>query len=653
MRRRRYSQWDGSQEVDDLDALGLFDELSEQLLYHGDLAAALRDLMSRGYRSPSGRDVPGLTDLLQRLRERRDALLSEFGMSQTYEQLREAVEEILDEEGRSLDAARQAGDADASFKELELAALPPDLPGKIRSLREYEFSSVEAEQRFERLLSDLREQLLQSTFSQMKEALGRQTPEDLARLRDLLSELNELMERSREGEDVGDAFRDFMSRYGDILPPVNSLEELMAILQSQAEAMTSFMNSLDPAQRRELGDLFSELFGDLDLRWQMERFSENISSMPGFRGDGRFGFRGEQPFGLGEVGDNFATLGRLDDLESSLKNMASPFGLSDIDLGEVEEALGADARHALEQLRSVAQQLQEAGLIERTDGYLKMSPKGLRRIGAKALEEVFRKVDGVGLGQHINARSGRGGDLEYQSRPYEFGDPFNLSLQGTLRNALLRQGGGLPLRLDPSDFEIELTENQVSCSTVLLLDLSLSMPLRENFLPAKKMAMALHSLISSRFPRDYFGIVGFSEIAHELTPATLPQATWDYVYGTNIEHALMLARSMLSSRNGTKQILLVTDGEPTAHILPSGEVFFSYPPAPETIRATLAEVRRCTRANIVINSFVLDANDELRSFIEHLTSINRGRVFYADPSNLGDYVLVDFLRSRASMVEEG
>jgi uncharacterized protein with von Willebrand factor type A (vWA) domain len=179
------------------------------------------------------------------------------------------------------------------------------------------------------------------------------------------------------------------------------------------------------------------------------------------------------------------------------------------------------------------------------------------------------------------------------------------------------------------------------------------MPLRENFLPAKKMAMALHSLISSRFPRDYFGIVGFSEIAHELTPATLPQATWDYVYGTNIEHALMLARSMLSSRNGTKQILLVTDGEPTAHILPSGEVFFSYPPAPETIRATLAEVRRCTRANIVINSFVLDANDELRSFIEHLTSINRGRVFYADPSNLGDYVLVDFLRSRASMVEEG
>jgi uncharacterized protein with von Willebrand factor type A (vWA) domain len=652
MRQRRYSRWDGSQDLDDLDALGLFDELSDQLLYHGDVTAALRDLLSRGYRSPSGRDIPGLADVLQQLRERREELLSSFGMTETYDRVREGLSEVLDEEGRALDEARQAGDPEASMKELELATLPSDLPGQVRALREYRFTSPEAAERFEQLLTEMREQLLQSTFSQMKTALGQQSPEDLGRLRDLLAELNELMERSARGESTDAAFSEFMSRYGDLLPPVNSLEELLALLQSQAEAMASFMNSLDPSQRSELEELFSELFGDLDLRWQMERFSENLSAMPGFRGDGRFGFRGDKPLELGQVGDEFSTLGRLDELERSLKNLTSPFGLSNIDLNEVEEALGPEARSTLEHLSKVAKQLLDAGLIERTEGYLQMSPQGLRRIGAKALEEVFRKVDGASLGQHAHARSGRGGDLEYQSRPYEFGDPFKLSLQDTLRNALRRQGGGLPLRLDPSDFEIEITESQVACSTVLLLDLSLSMPLRENFLPAKKMAMALHSLISSRFPRDYFGIVGFSEIAHELSPATLPQATWDYVYGTNIEHALKLARSMLARHHGTKQILLVTDGEPTAHILPSGEVFFSYPPAPETIKATLLEVQRCTRAKIVINSFVLDANDQLRSFVDHLTAINRGRVFYADPSNLGDYVLVDFLRSRTSISEK-
>jgi uncharacterized protein with von Willebrand factor type A (vWA) domain len=190
---------------------------------------------------------------------------------------------------------------------------------------------------------------------------------------------------------------------------------------------------------------------------------------------------------------------------------------------------------------------------------------------------------------------------------------------------------------------------------VLMLDLSLSMPMRDNFVPAKRVAMALHALISSQYPRDYLGVVTFSEVAREITPERLPEVTWDYVYGTNMQHGFMLARKMLSKQSGTKQIIMITDGEPTAHILPNGEPFFSYPPTHETVDLTLREVARCTRDGIRINTFMLDATSYLTTFIEKISKMNGGRAFFTTNQNLGDYVLVDFveqkrkhLRGRAS-----
>ena len=199
------------------------------------------------------------------------------------------------------------------------------------------------------------------------------------------------------------------------------------------------------------------------------------------------------------------------------------------------------------------------------------------------------------------------------------------------------------MRLSAEDFEIDRTESLTSTSTVLALDLSLSMPMRDNFLAAKKVAMALHSLITTQYPRDYLGLVGFGELARELKAAQLPEVSWDYTYGTNMQHALMLARRMLARQSGTKQVIMITDGEPTAHIQPNGEPFFSYPPAPETIRMTLSEVARATREGIRINTFMLDATGYLRSFVEKMTQLNRGRAFFTTPETLGDYVLVDFL----------
>jgi uncharacterized protein with von Willebrand factor type A (vWA) domain len=273
----------------------------------------------------------------------------------------------------------------------------------------------------------------------------------------------------------------------------------------------------------------------------------------------------------------------------------------------------------------------------------------MRRIGQNALSDLFSKLAKDRLGRHQMDRSGIGQEMAYETKSYEFGDPFNLNIERTVRNAIQREGGGTPVSLTPEDFEVERTENLTRSSTVLMVDLSLSMPMRDNFLAAKKVAMALHSLISSQFPRDYLGLVGFSEVARELKPQQLPEVSWDFVYGTNMQHALLLSRRMLGRQTGTKQIIMITDGEPTAHLMADGEVFFSYPPVRETVDATLTEVARCTRDGIRINTFMLDATGYLKTFVEKLTRLNQGRAFFTTPETLGDYVLVDFIEQKRAM----
>ena len=294
--------------------------------------------------------------------------------------------------------------------------------------------------------------------------------------------------------------------------------------------------------------------------------------------------------------------------------------------------------------------LRRAGLIEQREGRLELTPKGLRRIGSNALRELFSKLARDMVGQHETSTLGQGHERTYDTKAYEYGDPFQLDLNRTIRNALQRRStedaAGPPIELRPDDFEIERTEHLTRSSTVLMLDLSLSMPMRDNFLPAKKVAMALHSLISTQFPRDYLGIVGFSETARVLTAEQLPEVSWDFVYGTNMHHGFTLARQLLARESGTKQIIMITDGEPTAHITPDGHPFFNYPPVRETVEATLREVMRCTKEQIRINTFGLGADGSLRAFIEQMTQINRGRAFFTTPENLGDYVLVDFIEGK-------
>ncbi len=659
--RFTYSRWDGTQKGFDLDADALFEELTDDLLYHGDINSALRRLMQQGMRDRNGDQVQGLREILDRLRRERQERLESGDLGGVYQEIADALDDIVDEErhaidnatadaersgdDRRADAARNAA-ADRNFR---LDMLPNDLAGKVRELSSYDFESAEAARRFEELMDRLRQQLMQQTLDQMSSAVQQMSPDDMQRMKDMMAGLNEMLERRAAGEDP--QFEQFMEQFGDFFPDdPQTLDELLEQMARRMAAMQAMLNSMTPEQRSQLQQLSDQLLEDMDLRWQMDQLGRNLQSMfPQMNWGQSYDLEGQEPMGFGQAMQTMQDLGDLDQLERMLRNATSPAQLAEVDLDRARELLGDDAAKSLDRLAELTKMLQEAGLIDNREGRLELTPKGLRRIGANALRDLFDKLSKDKSGQHQLHRLGQGHERTYDTKPYEYGDPFQLDLQRTIRNALRRQGTGTPVRLSPDDFEIERTEHLTRSSTVLMLDLSMSMPMRDNFLPAKKVAMALHSLISSQFPRDYLGLVGFGETARVLSPEQLPEVSWDFAYGTNMHHAFTLARQLLARQSGTKQIIMITDGEPTAHVMPNGEVFFNYPPVYETVEATLKEVMRCTREGIRINTFMLDADSGLRSFIERLTSINRGRAFFTDSETLGDYVLVDFIEHKRQL----
>ena len=516
----------------------------------------------------------------------------------------------------------------------------------VQELSSYDFESAEARQRFEEMVERLKEQLMQQFVDQLSGNMQQLTPEDMARMKDMLSELNQMIERRERGEDP--QFEDFMQKYGDFFPEnPQSLDELLEIMAQRMQAMQALMNSMTPEQRAQLQQLSEQLLEDMDLQFQVQQLGQHLQSMYPAQGWNReYSFDGSQQMDMGQALQSMQQMGQLDQLENLLRNATNPSALAEADLDRVRELLGDDAARSLERLAELSKLLEDAGLINRTEGRLELTPKGLRTIGNNALRDLFTRLNKDKFGQHRIAADGSGHERTYDSKPYEFGDPFRLDLQRTIRNALSRQGSGTPVQLTPEDFEIERTEHSTRSSTVLMLDLSMSMPMRGNFVPAKKVAMALHSLISSQFPRDFLGLVGFSETAHILRHEQLPEVSWDLAYGTNMQHGFRLARQLLARQTGSKQIIMITDGEPTAHITASGDVYFNYPPTRDTVEATMKEVMRCTKEDIRINSFVLDVTGALRAFIEQLTRVNRGRAFFTTPENLCDFVLVDFLDSK-------
>jgi uncharacterized protein with von Willebrand factor type A (vWA) domain len=419
-------------------------------------------------------------------------------------------------------------------------------------------------------------------------------------------------------------------------------------MAQQMARMQQMLNAMSPEQRAQLQQLADALLEDMDLRWQVDELSRNLqNAFPQMGWGQQMPFRGDEGMPLNQMGSVLDQLGDMDALENMLRSATQPNQLAEVDLDQARDRLGDDAADSLERLRELAKLLEEAGLIEQREGRYELTPRGIRAIGQRALGDLFSRLLRDRSGNHDVERAGIGHERADHTKPYEFGDPFHLHVGETVRNAIRRHGAGTPVQIRPDDFEIEETELLTRSATVLMLDVSLSMEMRGRFLAAKKVAMALHSLISSQFPRDYLGMVSFGRVAREVKPERLPEATWDFEWGTNMQHAMLLARRMLARESGRKQIIMITDGEPTAHI-ENGEAWFDYPTSPRTLEQTLLEVQRCTRDAIRINTFMLDESPYLKAFVDRMMAMNKGRAFYTTPETLGDYVLVDFLEQRRS-----
>lgn len=659
--RFTYSRWDGTQSGFSMEADEVLAELTDDLLFHGDINAALRRMMREGMRDAEGNQIEGLREMMDKIRQRKKEIEESGDLGGVYSEIADALRDIIDEERHAVEnsvrdaetsgderRAQNARDA-AMERQFRLDMMPDDLAGLVRELQSYDFESKEAEQRFEEMLDKLRQQMMQQVVDQMADGMQNMGPEDIARMKDMMAALNEMIDKREKGQDP--EFEKFMEQFGDFFPEnPETLDELLENMAQRMQAMQDFMNSLTPEQRSQLQQLSDQLMEDMDLNWQMQQLGEKLSQMfPQPGGEQGYNFRGEQPMDMQQAMQAMQEMGQLTDMENMLQQASNPAQLSEVDIDKVRELLGEGSAQSLERLAEMTKVLEEAGLVHRKDGKLELTPRGLRAIGNNALREMFSRISRDKLGQHRMPSEGMGHERTYDSKPYEFGDPFRLDLQRTIRNAIARQGSGTPVQLTPDDFEIERTEHTTRASTVLLLDLSFSMVQADRFVPAKKVAIAMQSLISSQFPRDFLSIIGFSSIAYPLKPDELPEVSWDREYGTNMHHAFALARKQLAGQPGTKQILMITDGEPTSHITPEGYPLFTYPYIQESVEYAMREVMRCTKDNITVNFFVLDASGQLRSIIEQMTQINKGRAFFTSADNLGEYMLVDFFENRRKM----
>jgi uncharacterized protein with von Willebrand factor type A (vWA) domain len=644
MRRVRYSRWDGSQEPfgPDLAAADLLEEMSDDILSGTGAQAAMQRLLRRGMQ---GR-MTGLDALRARLRARHEQEESALNLSGPLEAVRAQLEEIVERERTRLSFEP---DEDARMREAFLDALPPDAPGQIGELQDYRFRDAEAQRMFDAMMASLREQILGAHFRSLADGLRSMDPGELARFRDMLSDLNRMMEQRGRGEAYD--FEGFMQRHGDFFPEnPTTLDELLEQMARRMAAMSRLLASMSAEQRAELQALSEQVLGDMDLAFEVDRLGSNLAGlfpeMPW--GEPAFG-DGDEAMPLSAAVDAMERMHDFEDLDRSMRGDYAGASLEDVDEDAVRRTLGEPTVRDLRKLKEIERTLEKAGLVSRKDGRLEVTPRGARTMGERALVKVFEELRRDREGTHESRAPGGQAEPTGATRPWRFGDVGQIAVQRSVFNAVLRGEGepGSAVRLIPDDFELVEAEERTESATALLLDLSFSMPLRGHFVHAKKMALALHALIEGRYPHDRLYLIGFSDFARPMQPRDLTAAGWERVYGTNMQHAFMLAGRLLAQHpRATRQVIMVTDGEPTAH-LEGEEAFFSWPPVPKTVRLTLTEALKLSKAGITLNVFMLERSEGLTSFMERLARMTGGRVFLMDDEKLGDFVLRDYVARRA------
>jgi uncharacterized protein with von Willebrand factor type A (vWA) domain len=646
----RYGRWRGGPDplAPPYDLGDAVDEIGDSVLAGSGVREALRELMRRGMQGRRGLD-----ELRRSVRDRLRQARNAGRMDGTLQEVRELLDKALTAERREL---FPDPDDSARLAEAELDALPEDTAGAVRALKDYSWRSDEARQAYDQIQDLLRREVLDSSFASMKNALENASPEDLQAVKDMVADLSNLLDAHNRGEDTDEQFRDFMDKHGQFFPenPEN-IDELIDQLARRAAAQERMMAGMSPDQRAELADLMAQTMQDMGLASEMAHLQDALRQA---RPDLPWGQRGQVPdgsqqLGLGDATTAVAELADLEALSNQLSQGYAGASLADVDEELLERALGRPAVDDLAALRQMERELERQGYLNRSDGKLELSPKAVRRLGATALRRVFAKLTATGRGEHDVADAGAAGELTGSSREWRFGDEQPLDVVRTVKNAVLRTAaepraeGVRTVKIAVDDFEVVETERRTGAAVALLVDLSYSMALRGTWGAAKSTAMALHSLVTTRFPQDAIQIIGFSSTAQVLRPETLAELSVDTLQGTNLQHGLILARRFLAHhRDAEPVVLIVTDGEPTAHLEDDGTPFFCWPPMPETIARTVAEVERVARTGATVNVFALDPDPGLLHFVHEMTQRAGGRVFTPDSEHLGEYVVADYLRTR-------
>ena len=652
--RFRYGSWDGSQQAP-LSADDVLGAIAEDLMEYGDLKWAMRNLLSRGMTMPEGGYIQGLRDMLKQLREQKRERLQQFDLSSVMQDIEQKLAEILAMEQNTVDEwldqdsetfANDVLRKIAKRSQETLDGLPDDSAGRMKALEKYEFLNPDAQRKYLDLLNELRKAMTQTFFKNVENMVNDLSDSDITRLKDMVQAMNEMLVKKIAGEDPG--FEDFMDKFGDMFgdTPPKTLDELLEQMRRQMATSQSLMNSLTPDQQQQLQSLMSDRLGDPQLESALRKLSQEMDFLD--PQGSRYRFDGKEQVDLEAAMELMDEMHQIDDLITQVQAAERGGDPDHIDSDLVQSLLGDEAVESIGDLKKLLDTLEEAGYVRPTgDDKWELTPRGSRMIGQRALGEIYARLRRQSLGNHAIPEEGRFGERLEQTKAHEFGDPFHLHMPKTIRNAIDRDGPLTPVRLRHQDFEIYRSEQVTSTATAMLVDLSWSMALRGSFQSAKKVALALHNLITSQYPRDSFYIIGFAAYARELKAHDLPFLQWDeYLLGTNMQHALRLAERLLAKHDvATKQIIMISDGEPTAH-LEKGQAQFAYPPTRATIRETYKAVKRCTQKGIAINTFMLDANQYLREFMDDIARINGGRVFYTSPEKLGEYILVDYVQHK-------
>ncbi|GAC01598.1 hypothetical protein GONAM_30_00070 [Gordonia namibiensis NBRC 108229] len=654
--RSRYQRYTGGPDplAPPVDLREALETIGDDVMAGASPQRALRELLRRG--TPNMR---GLDKLREQVNRRRQELLKKRNLDGTFAEIRELLDRAVLEERKQL--ARDLDD-DARFAEMQIGSLPPSTAQAVEELSEYNWRSPQAREDYEKIKDLLGRELLDQRFAGMKEALEGATEADRQRISDMLKDLNELLEAHNRGEDTSEKFDEFMDSHGDFFPenPRNT-EELIDSLAQRAAAAQQFYNSLTPEQQAELDQLAQQAFGSPDLMSQLAQMDSQLrAARPGLDWDNAQSFSGDQPMGLGEGAAALRDISELEALSEQLSQQYAGAQMDDIDLDALARQLGDEAAVDARMLAELEKALSEQGFFDRTaDGQLRLSPKAMRQLGQSIFRDIAEQLSGR-RGDRQTRQTGLLGEPTGASREWEFGDTDPWDVTRTVSNAVLRtvsettepslattEMARSGVRIDVRDVEVAETESRTQAAVVLLVDTSFSMEMEGRWTPMKRTAIALNHLISTRFRSDELHLIAFGRYARSIDIAELTGLQPRMEQGTNLHHALLLAqRHLRRFPNAQPVVLVVTDGEPTAHLDPSGEPFFFYPPHPQTIALTVRELDHVARLGAQVTFFRLGEDPGLAHFMDQIARRIGGRVVAPDVDGLGAAVVGDYLKSR-------